>query len=337
VVALNHVETAIVPGCRLGLRPRDPDRHLLKVELTGAVPPHAATADHFGEISTWGMLGNDIHSDCGPAAVAHYVMLVTQYLTGTMVSPSLNDVYALYTLCNPTFNPTTGDGDNGVDMGEMLGFVCTNGIGGKRALAYATVEVDSIDAIRAVAAIFGGALLGVGLQKSQQSQTKTGGPWDYQPSQTWGGHAVLAGLYSSNTTPGQPDISVITWGAVMGTTDAFAENQVQTVDVLIFPEHLGSVAFQQGVDLVALAANYQALTGQPFPAPLPTPPNPAPVPPGPTPTPPPAPGATVTPAQTAANAALAAEAHQFIQLHHVLRGNVAMEQELQRWLQVWSL
>src|SRR5262249_35447468 len=45
----------------------------------------------------------------------------------------------------------------------------------------------------------------------------------------------------------------------------------------IWPEHLGSKAFLEGVDQAQLAADYQALTGRPLPVPAPTPP-PAPTP-----------------------------------------------------------
>lgn len=273
-----HVETSVVTGQRLGLRVSDPSKQRLELQLTGVTPAHPTAADHLSQITNWGVLGNDKWGDCGPAAVAHYVMMITKYLTGTMVSPSLNDVLALYKLCNPDFNPTTGAGDNGVDMGEMLGFVCANGIGGKKALAHATVQVSSIDTINSVISIFGGALLAVQLETAQQAQTNAG-MWDYQPSPIWGGHAVLAGRYSGATSGS--DVAVVTWGQVCGTTDSFEQHQLSECHVLIFPEHLGTVAFQQGVDVSALAADYQALTGQKFPV-APTPPTP---PPSPTPVP----------------------------------------------------
>lgn len=281
MVASKHVETTLIPGYRLGRRAPDPTKQLLRLELTGVTPAHSTTADHFSKISSWEMFSNDRFGTCGPAAVAHYYELVTTYLTGATIRPSVNDVLALYKLCNPDFNPATGAGDNGVDMGQMLGFVCSNGIGGKKALAHATVQINSIDDVRAVVSIFGGALLGVTLETAQQSQTNAG-LWDYSPSPIWGGHAVLAGLY--NGSPAGSDISVVTWGQVCGTTDSFEQHQLSECHVLIFPEHLGTVAFQQGVDLAALAADYKALTGQNFPAIPPTPPGPTPVP-----TPPPSP------------------------------------------------
>lgn len=326
MVATRHVERIAIPGFRLGRRVPDPAYQKLRLKLTGQVPAHPISVDHFSKITNWGMLGNEKFGDCGPAAVAHYVMMVTEYLTGTMISPTLNDVLALYKLCNPTFDPTTGVGDNGVDMGQMLGFVCSNGIGGKTALAHATVDVSDLDALRAVTSIFGGVLLGVDLETAQQSQTTSGGPWNYAPSGEWGGHAVLGGLYTSDATAGHSDVSVVTWGQVMGTTDAFFQHQLMEAHVLIFPEHLGTAEFQQGVDTAALSADYQALTGQPFPV-IPSP-SPAPAPP------PPAPSA-ITAAQTAANAQLATVAREWLAQWHPM--GRALGQELIAWLQAWGL
>jgi hypothetical protein len=119
----------------------------------------------------------------------------------------------------------------------------------------------------------------VNLQVAQQNQTNHGGPWDYSPSPIWGGHAVLAGLYTSDTVATHSDISVVTWGEVLGTTDTFWARQTQEAWVVLWPEHFGTVAFQQGIDINALAAAYKTLTGRDLPnvpPPHPAPPAPAP-------------------------------------------------------------
>ena len=48
-------------------------------------------------------------------------------------------------------------------------------------------------------------------------------------------------------------------------TDNFWANGVEESWVVIWPEHLGSKEFLAGVDLAAFAADYTAITGQPFP------------------------------------------------------------------------
>jgi hypothetical protein len=77
-------------------------------------------------------------------------------------------------------------------------------------------------------------------------------------------------------------VSVVTWAEVVGSTDAFWSHQVEEAYVVIWPEHLGTKAFLEGVDRQALASDFQALTGRPFPVqpaptPVPVPPVPGPV------------------------------------------------------------
>lgn len=306
MTATTHVETTQVPGRRLGRRPHDPSVETLRLAnyLTGAVPAHPVTADHFSKVTDWGMYRNNQFGICGPTSVANFVKLVTKYLGGTEVSPSQDDVFALYKLCNPDFDPVTGAGDNGVDMKQMLSFLVKQGIGGKKALAFAAIDPTNLDEVRAAISLFGGVLYGVDLKVPQQTQTDNG-LWDYQPGGKWGGHAVLAGLYTSDGTAHHSDVSVVTWAEVVGTTDTFAQHQLEEAYVVIFEEHLGTTAFQEGVNLAALAADYEALTGRQFPVQ----PSPQPVP---DPTPVPAP-----PAVDPADQALVAALRPWLSEHHV--------------------
>jgi hypothetical protein len=232
-------------------------------------------------VAAWGLYENDRFGDCGPTSVANSRRLITQALTGTMTAPTQNDVFDLYKRSgNPDFNPTTGAGDNGVDMATMLSAIHKGGIGGVRSVAYAKVDTSNIDECRAAIAIFGFVLLGVVLDSAQQAQPLV---WDYRPSPVWGGHAVLSGAYTSATQG--TDVSVISWANRIGATDAFWTQQVQEAWVCIWPEHLGTREFQTGVDTDALNVAYMALTGKPGPFPH-TQPAPTPTPaPGPTPAP----------------------------------------------------
>jgi len=77
-----------------------------------------------------------------------------------------------------------------------------------------------------------------------------------------GGHAVLEGGYTGSAAD---DEQFITWGAETGFTDGFWSHLCDELWVVIWPEHFGSKAFLEGVDLAAVAADYTALTGRPFP------------------------------------------------------------------------
>jgi hypothetical protein len=252
------------------------------------------------------MLGNDQYGDCGPVSAANLRAMTTAALTGVERYPTLQDVFDLYRRSgNPNFDPATDADDNGVDMQTMCEALVSGGIAGVKALAFAKVDVSSLDEIRAAVSIFGGLLLGVNLDVAQQEQTNDG-LWDYVQTVSWGGHAVLAGGYTSATTGA--DVNVVTWAQLVGLTDRFWTHQVEEAWVVIWPEHLGTVAFQQGVDLAQLAADYHALTGRTFPvAPTPTPGDP--------------------------DAALAAVAHPWVKhLHTSIAGNSKMRAALKTWL-----
>jgi hypothetical protein len=283
-----------VPTRVLGRLPHDPDRPVLRLSryLTRQVPAHPVFADYLAQVPDWDVYGNDRFGTCGPAAVANQRKQVTHFLTQQEVSPTLDEVFDLYRRSgNPGFDQRTGVGDNGVVMADMLSALLSGGIGGAKPLAYAAVDVTNPDEVRAAVALFGSVLIGVDLDVAQETQTDEGLAWDYvRRSAEWGGHALLVGAYTSQTGRGIVDLSGISWGERVGMTDEFCGRQLQEAWVVVWPEMLGTTEFEQGVDLSALAADYEALTGRPFPS-LPAPePEPMPLPtPAPTPSPVPTP------------------------------------------------
>jgi hypothetical protein len=263
------------PSRKLGLRKALPDKRALMLRdvLTGALPEHPATVDYLAGI-TFGMYNNDRWGDCGPTMIANNRRMVTYDLLGVMQAPSQDDVTDLYVRSTtPPFNPLTGENDNGVYLQEMLDQVHSGGIGGIRCVAFAKIDPGDQETLRAATAIFGAVLYGVDLQVAQQRQTDAG-TWDYSPSGEWGGHAVPGGAYRAGR------LKVITWAEAVEMTDTFVSHQVDEAWVAIWPEHFGSKAFLQGVNVSALAAAYTDVTGDPLPIPPspapPTPPTPGP-------------------------------------------------------------
>jgi hypothetical protein len=138
--------------------------------------------------------------NCGPVSVANSLKIITLEGTGVEVSVTQDDVFDLYRRSgNPNFDPETGADDNGVDMQTMLDALLKGGIGGRKPLAFAKVDVLNLDEVRAAIAYFGCVLDGVDLQTAQQRETDAGGPWDYDSSPEWGGHAITSGKYTSQT------------------------------------------------------------------------------------------------------------------------------------------
>lgn len=277
--------TPHVPGLALGKRPpKNAPALRLGAYLTGTVPAHPPMADHFALMTSWILGANDQFGTCGPTSVANHLLLTTRYLAGTPIWATTSAVFDLYRRSgNPDFDPATGAGDNGVDMQTMLEALLAGGIAGHTPLAFAKVDHTSLDEVRAAEYLFGGVLFGATLDQAQQHQT-TSGLWDYSPSPVWGGHAFLSGRYTDPAGTAQDRTGNITWAQVVDATDAFLDQQVDEAWVIVWPELTGSIQFALGVDMAALAADYQALTGRPFPAPVPGPQ------PGPTPSPVPGPG-----------------------------------------------
>ncbi len=258
--------------------------------LTGAVPAHPAAEDYLARLSGWQMLGNDAAGDCNAVTWANMRRLVTATLA-TENYPSQAQVWEFYKTQNPGFDPdgspdTDGPGsdqDQGMDVQTGLEYLAKHGgPDGVKAVAFAKVDHTNTAEVQAALAIFGCLWLGVLVLGANQEQFAEGVPWtDVRGSPVDGGHAILGGGYS-------PGVKFITWGAEAEFSPSFWNGTVQGQPlveeawVVIWPEQTGSAEFLAGVDLPALAADYTALTGRPFPAPVPSP--------QPTPAPPPAPG-----------------------------------------------
>jgi hypothetical protein len=255
--------------------------------LTGIIPDHPSSEDYLSRLQNWQMLGNDQYGDCVAVTWANMRRLVTAVLS-TENYPTMDQVTTLYKTQNPNF-PTQ---DDGMDIQTCLEYLhSTGGPDGTKIVAFARVNLSNLEEVKAALAIFGCLWIGINVQQANMTQFYQGQPWDYvSGSPKDGGHSVIGGGYTGQTSN---DIRFITWAQETGFTDNFWNKQVEEVWAVIWPEQLGSVEFQQGIDLNKLAADYKALTGNDLnvnPAPQPPPPAPSPTP---TPNPTPGPGCFV--------------------------------------------
>jgi hypothetical protein len=272
----------------------------LKDYLTGVVPAVPANEDYLGALGGgWNMLGNDAAGCCVAVTWANVRRLVSKTLTPVEDYPGQDEVWKVYQTQNPDFNPNGGAGtgpgspaDRGMDVQTLLEYlVRTGGPDGTRALGFAAVNHRNPAEVKAAIALFGYVWTGISVQQANMQEFGAGQPWDYSPaSPVEGGHSIVTGGYGP-PGPGQlgGDERFITWAQETSFTDRFWANNVEEAWVVIWPEHLGSEVFLAGVDMAALAADYEAITGSPFPASV-TPPKPAPpeppAPPAPAPVPP---------------------------------------------------
>lgn len=260
--------------------------------LTGVVPAHPTVQDNLALLhGGWRMLGNDLAGDCVSVTWANFRRLMTAVLAGREVYPTLDQVWALYKTQNPNFDPNgdpnvNGPGspaDGGMDIQTVLEYlVKVGGPDGVKALAFAKVDHTNVDEVKAAISIFGAVWVGCTVTSANENEFGHGEPWDYvSSSPTQGGHSIITGGFTSNSGG---DEEFITWAAETSFTDAFWSHQVDEAWVVIWPEHAGTAAFQQGIDTAALEQAYLDITGKtlvltpPAPAPTPTPAPPAPTP-----------------------------------------------------------
>jgi len=266
-------EDRLFTGHRLGLIP---DQGLARIQMpfvAGAIDIVApASADHITGVPAWNMGANNRFGTCGPTSVANYLTMAYWNLTQEAVTVTDDAVFALYRASgNSQFNPETDANDNGVDMVALLnafrdvGIVITRQNGTTEVIKAITAGAldGSVEELRLATAVFGGTILAVNLEVAQQQQLSTG-VWDYSPSGSWGGHAIMGAAYTGNA--GGPDEEIITWTKPVGLTDLFVARQLSQSFAVVLPIHLTHPAFLAGVDVTALAHDYQELTGQSFPA-----------------------------------------------------------------------
>lgn len=267
--------------------PKNTPALMLGPLLTGTVPPHPATDDNLARLGGgWQMLGNNVAGDCNAVTWSNMRRLITAVLA-TERYPSQAQVWQFYQTQNPGFDPngsaqTNGPGsshDQGMDVQTGLEYLQKHGgPDGAKVIAFAKVDHTNMAEVEAAVAIFGCLWLGIQVLEANQQQFSEGEPWtDVAGSQVDGSHAILGGGYDTS------GVKFITWGAETEFELSFwngsADGQplVEEAWVAIWPEHLGTEGFEQGIDKQQLAADYHALTGktlvlpQPAPAPKPTP------------------------------------------------------------------
>lgn len=221
----------------------------------------------------WDMLGNDIAADCVSVTWANARRMVTTVLAGQPSYPSQAQVWQFYQTQNSGFDPagtaqTNGPGsreDNGMDIQTALeALVRDGGPDGVKAVAFGQVDVKNIPQVKFALDVFGYLWTGVNVLAANMDEFGSGQPWDYVvPSAPEGGHSILVGGYGPQRPgPLGGDERFITWAQETSFTDQFWAHQAEEAWVCIWPEHLGSTAFQAGVNQAALVADFHQLTGR---------------------------------------------------------------------------
>jgi hypothetical protein len=245
--------TEIKLGCRL---PINKPALQLGDFLTGVLPA-TPPVDYLARLTAWQMLGNDKYGDCVAVTWANVWRLVSAVLTGAEIYISQAEVLALYKTQNPLFDPRyPGVHDNGMDIQTLLEYLQKRGA----IVAFAQVDRANHAQVDAAISIFGFVWTSLAVRDAAMADFNAGRPWSYHPtSPIRGYHSVISGGHRDVATD---DIRFVTWARETGFSSDFWAHDVNGAWAVILPDHLKSKAFMDGIDLPALAAAFQTITGR---------------------------------------------------------------------------
>lgn len=160
----------------------------------------------------WGMLGNDVYGDCGPAATSHNNMAkADKQIGGQLGRPKFDGVLGTYFAYGRAMGEPGPRPDNGVDNKTWLGFLYTQGL----IYGYGEVPLGSLDwfAQQAHGAICG--LIIDGNQAISDFQQSPKVPWSEMPGASDGHDTLLIQTHADGSG------GLVTWGAVQPFTEDF--------------------------------------------------------------------------------------------------------------------
>lgn len=270
------------PNRKGGLRPNDPSKPRLKLRALQAVrrvPEHPISSDLFGGVML-GLDRNDDFGTCVPTGVDNFIRMVSRSFTGSQVSQTLDTIDRWYRTQNPRFNPNVPGGveDNGMVIQDFLSYLVREGV----ILAFAEIDPADDEMLKAANYLRMGPINGALLMEAQVREQYNVGLWDFDPfSPRAGGHCFTTGAYTGDD---MDEEDCATWAKRVSMTARFLDAQRSEAWAVILPMHLEVAAFRSAIDIAALAAGFEGITGRPFPFPIPSPepqPEPSPAPGGP--------------------------------------------------------
>jgi hypothetical protein len=267
---------AILPASELktGLIPNDPNRRRLHFgdyvragDIVAPSPTDYATGLHF---LIW---LNAILGCCVASTLAAILKILSNRLMGRDFTATDAQVLAWYQTQNPGADPKhPGVHDNGMNIQVFLEYLRNRPLpNGDVIRAFMDIDYHNIPLLRKAIAIGGVIWTGVTITEANRQQWDAGKPFDYvKGSPIDGGHSlVLVGETGTAAT----DFRLVTWAAERNATDNYDTHQFGEAWFIVTDSMLKNRRFVDGMDLATFAADFEAITGEPFPVPI------APVPP----------------------------------------------------------
>lgn len=250
-----------------GKRGRRKPSHAPTLRLKLFAPPPSApppSGDVSGNISDWGMLGNDRYSDCGAAAFEHGRMAKCGK---NMLNDNGQELAAdsqaatdctlkTYFAYGRAMGEPGQDPDQGVDNATWLKYLFDQGI----IEGYAELDATNPDEVHMAMLNFNGVLVGCCLTDGAEQEFNNHQPWNITPSEQpdqSDGHDIY--LVKYDTQAGTE--TMVTWGADQQCTVAWHSGQVQAGDLEAWVFITNEDAERNGVDLPALKQAIRDLGG----------------------------------------------------------------------------
>jgi hypothetical protein len=246
---------------QFGRLPPIPDkRRLIIAAPTWAVPAPDPVVDHLSGVPTQ-IYGNDDWGDCVVAACANDLEASWRALCPTEPPPlvTAQDCIDAY---KKTSGATSPPGP-GLVTAKFLDWLIRNplhpGDPRTQALAWGTPARDGWT-IRAVNSEFVGGIYGVAIHTAQEYPSSS---WGCSGGSLLGYHEVCGGRHDTSS------VFCLTWAYQATMSSCYVSNYLDEHHIIIWPHVWEALSPERKA---SLAADYQALTGRPFPSiPDPTP------------------------------------------------------------------
>lgn len=223
-----------------------------------ALPTIPKTYGHYGLIPDkgWGLLANDILSDCTIAGAMHAVMLWNKMSGNRAIFSTLDAEDDYRDACGwiPS-NPSTDTGGDIVSVAQYWQKTGMRDMLDRRhqIAAYMSVDPTNLDHVDAAAYLFGAVGLGVQLTSSSENQFLNGQPWDIVSGDTDDEYhyVPLVGRAANR--------KVVTWGSIQDVTDNWIKRNLKECVAVISAESFISGKTLEGFDMAALQDDLEAL------------------------------------------------------------------------------
>jgi hypothetical protein len=260
---------------KLGRKPPDYTKSRLWLEdyvTPASWPKFSPVVDRASKVTQWPMYLNDTYGDCTIAGMGHLYGALTAYAHNTEAIFNNSVVEAVYERNCPTFNPSTGAGDDGCTLQGVLADQVSNGMADMfgtvhNVVAYAQMKSIGPRWLAVALEAFGSVYLGVNLPQSAETQFSAGQPWTYvQGSPILGGHCiVLQAVHEAVAHPSQSGnqaFTFVTWGSTVTASWQWCNTYIEEAWVAISQDWLqANGTTVEGFDLAQLQADMTYVGG----------------------------------------------------------------------------